>query len=133
MVDILSAFAADIMRFQIFRYRYGFIALGILSENLSYNFRFCLVNDVLLILNDIAIRRSTSGSVAFEPAFTQTAIDFLFQVFGEVFVKPFDDGEKEFAFGGIGDILHSGNEFDAVVGKFLPVDDGLILVASESV
>ena len=78
VVDILSAFAADIVRLQIFRYRYGFIAVGILTENLPHDFRLRFVNDVLLILNDIAIRRSSSGGVAFEPALPQTAIDFLF-------------------------------------------------------
>ena len=133
VVDILVVFAADIVRLQIFRYRYGFVSAGILTKNLPHDFRLRFVYDVLLILNDIAIRRSSSGGVAFEPAFPQTAIDFLFLVFGEIFVEPFDDGKKELAFGGVGDILHSGYEFHVVVGQFLSVDDGFVLVACEFV
>ena len=133
VVDMFSAFTSNISCLQIFGNGDGFITLCVFHEYLAYDLRLGFVYNIFLVFDDITVRRMTARGVAFEPTFAQTAVDFLFEVFRKIFVEPFDDGKEQLSFGRVGDILHGGNEFHAVVFEFFAIDNGLILVSGEPV
>ena len=87
VVYMFSALAADIPRFQIFGDGDGFITLCVFHKYLAHNFCLCFVYDVLLVFDNIPERRMTARCVTFEPTLPQAAVDFLFQVFREIFVR----------------------------------------------
>ena len=78
VVDMFSALTADIPRFQVFGYCDGFITLRVFHEYLAHDLRLCFVYDVLLVFDNIPERRMTACGVAFEPAFSQAAVDLNF-------------------------------------------------------
>ena len=131
--DELPVLAAEVLFFQIVCDGLRFIALRVLSEYLADDFGFRLVDVILLVLQVPSEDISSARGIAFEPALPQTAVDFLFEVFGEVFVEAFDDGKKQLAFRRIGDVLHRGDQLHAAVGQFLSVDDRFVLVAGKPV
>ena len=133
VVYMLSALAANIPRFQIFGDGDGFITLRVFHKYLTHDLRLGFVYDIFFIFNHITVRRMTARGVAFEPTLPQASVDFLLEVFREIFVEPFDDGKEQLSFRRVGDILHCGNEFHAVVFEFLAVDDGFVLVSGEPV
>ena len=98
VVYMFSALAADVPRFQIFGDSDGFITLRIFHKYLTHDLRLGFVYDIFFIFNHITVRRITARGVAFEPTFAQTAVDFLFEVFLEIFVEPFDDGKEGLSF-----------------------------------
>lgn len=69
VVDMLSALAPNVPRFQILGDGDGFISLRIFHKNLSYDFRFGFVYDIFLILDDVSERRMPACCVAFEASF----------------------------------------------------------------
>ena len=133
MRDVLSVFATKVFFFQFVRNRLCFIALRVFLKYLPNDGGFCFIDVILFVLQVPTEDVLAARSVSFEPAFAQTAVDLLPQIFGEVFVEAFDDGEEQLSLGCIGDVFHCGNEFHPVVRQFLAVDDGFILVTGESV
>ena len=133
VVYMFSALAADIPRFQIFGDGDGFITLCVFHKYLAHNFCLCFVYDVLLVFDNIPERRMTARCVTFEPTLPQAAVDFLFQVFREIFVEALNDGKKQLSFGRVGDILHCGYKFHAVVFELFAIDDRFVLVSGEPV
>ena len=78
VVDMFSALAADIPRFQIFCDGDGFIALRIFHEYFAYDLCLGVVYDIFFVFDDVSERWMTACGVAFEPTFAQAAVDFLF-------------------------------------------------------
>lgn len=133
VIDMFAAFSAHVSRFQVIRNAYRSISLRVFSENLAHDFGFRLVYDVLFVFDDISVGREPSRGVAFQPTFFQSAVDFLFQVFGKIFVKSLDDGKKELPFGSVRDVFHSRHKLHSVIREFLSVHDGFVLVAGKSI
>ena len=69
VIDMLSAFATDIPRFQVFGNGDGFVALRVFHKYLAHGFRLGFVYDVFFVLDNISVRRMPARGVAFEPAF----------------------------------------------------------------
>ena len=101
----LSLFTAEILCFQFACDRLCPIALRILSVDFPYYFCLRLIDVIFFVFQVPTENISSARGVSFQPAFFQTTIDLLFQVFGKVFVESLDDCKKELSFGRIGNVL----------------------------
>ena len=105
MRNELSLFTTEILRFQFIRDRLRPIALCVLSIDFPYHIGFRLIDVIFFVFQVPTENISPARGVSFQPAFFQTTIDLLFQVFGKVFVESLDDCKKELSFGRIGNVL----------------------------
>lgn len=103
-------------------------------ENPFDDFRLVFVDDVSFVLvYAVSVDNRLAREFSLGPGLVIATDDFLSEFLGIIFAIPFKDGFKNNSFGGIADVLGSGNDPYPVIPQLLLIDRGIVSVPREPI
>ena len=106
---------------------------GILLEHVTNMGRCFLVNNELAVYRLITIGDRASAEAALGDGFTLATLDFLFEIKRIIFGRGFEQRFKQDGFVTFADVLHDGEDTDAVLLELVLINRGIITAAGKAV